>query len=145
MIYDGVSKSSRTLRPEQELQIVQLSATRCSCIAVSWVSPVSFAAITLCVASQRVFVVVYFVIDSVRKLLDTPSYTEWLICYQYLLRARCRKRPIFGCRPAVLLMLVRFTTSFNVLLEQTDVIWKGKGHLFRPPTRVVFSVHLGML
>jgi hypothetical protein len=43
---------------------------------------VSFAAITLRVASQRVFivvvvvvvVVVYFVIDSVRKLLDTPSY-----------------------------------------------------------------------
>jgi hypothetical protein len=29
----------------------------------------------LCVTSQRVFiVVVYFVIDSVRKLLDTPSY-----------------------------------------------------------------------
>jgi hypothetical protein len=38
---------------------------------------VSFAAITLYVASQRVFiVVVYFVIDSVRKLLDTPSYAE---------------------------------------------------------------------
>jgi hypothetical protein len=36
---------------------------------------VSFAAITVCVASQRVFIVVivYFVIDSVRKLLDTPS------------------------------------------------------------------------
>jgi hypothetical protein len=36
---------------------------------------VSFAAITLCVDSQRVFIVVavYFVIDSVRKLLDTPS------------------------------------------------------------------------
>jgi hypothetical protein len=36
---------------------------------------VSFASITLCVASQRVFIVavVYFVIDSVRKLLDTPS------------------------------------------------------------------------
>jgi hypothetical protein len=35
---------------------------------------VSFAAITLCDASQRMFVlVVYFVIDSVRKLLDTPS------------------------------------------------------------------------
>jgi len=33
-----------------------------------------FAAITLCVASQRVFiVVVYFVIDSVRKILDTPT------------------------------------------------------------------------
>jgi len=39
------------------------------------VSLVSFATITLCVASQRVFiVVVYFVIDSVRKLLDTASY-----------------------------------------------------------------------
>jgi hypothetical protein len=39
---------------------------------------VSFAAITLYVASQRMFVVVvvYFVIDSVRKLLDTPSYSQ---------------------------------------------------------------------
>jgi hypothetical protein len=39
---------------------------------------VSFAAITFCDASQRVFIVVsvYFVIDLVRKLLDTPSYTQ---------------------------------------------------------------------
>jgi hypothetical protein len=39
---------------------------------------VSFAAITLCVAFQRVFIVVivvYFVMDSVRKLLNTPSYS----------------------------------------------------------------------
>jgi hypothetical protein len=36
---------------------------------------VSFGAINLCVASQRVFIVVVdFVINSVRKLLDTPSY-----------------------------------------------------------------------
>jgi hypothetical protein len=45
---------------------------------------VRFAAITFCVASQRVFIVdvvvfvvaaaAYFVIDSVRKSLDTPSY-----------------------------------------------------------------------
>jgi hypothetical protein len=37
---------------------------------------VSFSAITVCVASQPVsFVVaVYFVIDLVRKFLDTPSY-----------------------------------------------------------------------
>jgi hypothetical protein len=36
---------------------------------------VSFAAIIVCVASQRVFiVVVHFVIDSVQKLLDTPWY-----------------------------------------------------------------------
>jgi hypothetical protein len=39
----------------------------------------SFAAIIMCVASQRVFIVVsvYFVTDSVRKLLNTPSYL-WL-------------------------------------------------------------------
>jgi hypothetical protein len=44
---------------------------------------VSFAASTLCVVSQRVFiiiVVVYFVIDSARKLLDTPSYNRQLLC-----------------------------------------------------------------
>jgi hypothetical protein len=36
---------------------------------------VTFAATTLSVPSQRVFIVVfYFVIDSVRKLLDIPSY-----------------------------------------------------------------------
>jgi hypothetical protein len=36
---------------------------------------VSFAAVTPCVASLRMFVVVDdFVIESVRKLLDTPSY-----------------------------------------------------------------------
>jgi len=34
---------------------------------------VTFGTITLCVASQRVFVVVYFIIDSVRKLFDTPA------------------------------------------------------------------------
>jgi len=59
---------------DRKLQVVQLSATRCSCIAILWFCLVSFSAITLCVASQRVFIVVYFVIDSVRKLLVTPSY-----------------------------------------------------------------------
>jgi hypothetical protein len=57
--------------------MVQLSATRCSCIAILRVTLVSFAAITLCVASQRAFfiIVVCFFIDSARKLSDTPSYT----------------------------------------------------------------------
>jgi hypothetical protein len=32
--YDGVSKSIRTGLLEQELQMVQLSAIRCSCIAI---------------------------------------------------------------------------------------------------------------
>jgi hypothetical protein len=39
---------------------------------------VSFSAITLCIASQRAFIVVsvYFVIDSVRKLSDTPPNAQ---------------------------------------------------------------------
>jgi hypothetical protein len=61
--YMRVSRSFRTGLLERELQMVELSATRCSCIATLWVSLVSFAAINICVASQRVFivVVVYFV------------------------------------------------------------------------------------
>jgi hypothetical protein len=58
LLYEGVSKSFQTGHLERELQMVQFSATRCSCIAVLWVSLVSFTAITLCVASQRVFIVV---------------------------------------------------------------------------------------
>jgi len=75
-LYEGVSKSLRTGRLERELHIVQLSATAYSCIAILWVILVSFAAITVHVASQRVFIVVsvFFVIDLVRKLLVTPSY-----------------------------------------------------------------------
>jgi len=44
------------------MQMVQLSDTKCSCIAILLVSLVSFTAITLCVASQGVFIDVYFVI-----------------------------------------------------------------------------------
>jgi hypothetical protein len=74
--YEGVTKSFRTGLLQRELQMVQFSATRSSCIAILWVSLVSFATVTLYVASQWVFIVVniYFVIDSVRKLLDIPSH-----------------------------------------------------------------------
>jgi hypothetical protein len=76
MKYEGVSKGFRTGRLEQELQMAQLSVTSCWCIAILWVSLVRFVAITLCVASQRVFiVVVYFVIYSIRKLFDTQSHS----------------------------------------------------------------------
>jgi hypothetical protein len=77
-IYEGVSRSFRTGRLVLELQVVELSATRCSFMAILWVSLGSFAAITLCVASQLVFIVivVYFFNDSVRKLLDTLSYHD---------------------------------------------------------------------
>jgi hypothetical protein len=81
----------RTDRLEQELQMVQLSATRYSCIAILWVSLVSFAFITHCAAFQRVFIVVslYFVIDSVLKLLDTSSYMK--LCSGFVLTARGRE------------------------------------------------------
>jgi hypothetical protein len=52
LLYESVSKSFRTGRLERGMQMVQLSATRCSCIAILWASVVSFAAITLRVASQ---------------------------------------------------------------------------------------------
>jgi hypothetical protein len=51
--YEGVSKSFRTGRLERELQIVQLSATRCSCVSILWVTLVSFTAITYCLLGYR--------------------------------------------------------------------------------------------
>jgi hypothetical protein len=62
--YKGVSKCFRTGLLERELQIIKLSAIRCSYIAILCVRIVSFAAITLCVASQRVIpkVSIHFVV-----------------------------------------------------------------------------------
>jgi hypothetical protein len=57
-VYKSVSRSFRTGSLKREMQMIQLSTNRCSYIAVLWVSLVSFAFITLCVASQRVFIVV---------------------------------------------------------------------------------------
>jgi hypothetical protein len=34
VVYEDVSRSYRTGRLERELQIIELSATRCSCIAI---------------------------------------------------------------------------------------------------------------
>jgi hypothetical protein len=98
LMYEGVFISFRTGRLGQELQMVQLSATKCNCIAILWVSIVSFAAIILCVASQQVFIVVVvdFVMDSVPKLLDTPSYNP------RLRRIRCRCSPPLSQCPIVL-------------------------------------------
>jgi hypothetical protein len=47
---------------------------------------VNFAAIILCVASQRVFIFVsvYFVMNSVPKLLDRPSYNR--VSYNFTCR-----------------------------------------------------------
>jgi hypothetical protein len=51
--------------------MVQLSATKCSCIAILSVSLVSFASIILRVTSQRVFIVVVY-------FLMTQSGNFWI-------------------------------------------------------------------
>jgi hypothetical protein len=51
--------------------MVQLCVARCSCITISYDSLVGFAARTLCVASQRVFVVVVY-------LVSTQSGNFWI-------------------------------------------------------------------
>jgi hypothetical protein len=78
LICESVSKSFRTGRLERELQMVQLSTTRCSYIAILWVSLVSFAAITLCIASQPVFVVisVYFVMNQSGNFWILPVHNK---------------------------------------------------------------------
>jgi hypothetical protein len=65
---------------------------------------VSFAAITLFVASQRApivfIVVVYFVIDSVRRLLDIPSYPYTIDeCHRQFVRISCGslRRRVCNC------------------------------------------------
>jgi hypothetical protein len=70
--YEGVSKSFRTGRLERELQMVQLSATRCSCIAILWDSLVSFAAISLCVAFPRTLLLLSLL------SLSTQSANFWI-------------------------------------------------------------------
>jgi hypothetical protein len=75
-MYEGVSKSFQTGHLEQKLQMVQLPANGCSCIAVLWVSLVSFAAKTLCVASQEVFLFLLLLLFILLWLsLETFGYT----------------------------------------------------------------------
>jgi hypothetical protein len=92
--------------------MVQLSATKCSCIAILWVSVVSLAAINLCIASQRMFIVVsvYFVIDSVRKLLDTSSYV------MRLGGAWIASHPMTGFRTSGVEHSVSATTRYSYFL-----------------------------
>jgi hypothetical protein len=77
-VYENVYKSFRTGRPERELQTVQLSATRCSCIAILWVSLVSFAYINLCVASQLVLLLLLLLLLLLFISLSTQSGNVWI-------------------------------------------------------------------
>jgi hypothetical protein len=75
-IDEGVIKIFRTGHLERELQMLQFFGTRCSCTAILWVSIVSFAAITLCVASERVVYYYYYCCCfSYRLSPETFGYT----------------------------------------------------------------------
>jgi hypothetical protein len=79
------------------------------------VSLTSFATIPLRVASQLVFVVDvvgYFVIDTVRKLLDTPSYTKL---------AEIKGNDV--CETAKGLCIPRIHHSSLIINEDGDVLW----------------------
>jgi hypothetical protein len=76
----------------------------------------SFATITLCVASQRVFVVVDFVIDSVRKLLDIPSYQRFGGPSYPLLSARSE----WG-------LGVKTECVIQSVLASVHLVWWGRG------------------
>jgi hypothetical protein len=67
LLYEDVSKSFRPGRLERELQMVKRSANRYSCIAILWVSLVSFSTTNLCVASSECY---YFFIDSIGVQYD---------------------------------------------------------------------------
>jgi hypothetical protein len=107
---------------------------------------VIFAAITLCVASQRVFivvvVVVYFVIGSVRKLLDTPSYEDLLLCtFLKLPSSFCIKK--YTLNRAMLLLNLSLRTTFpfvrfevfTAMKIQVVVSWVSKTQRQRYPLK----------
>jgi hypothetical protein len=62
-------------------QMLQLFTTRCSCIAILWVSLVSFAAVTLRVSSQRVFIVNSLSIQSENLWIYLRICSSWLHWY----------------------------------------------------------------
>jgi hypothetical protein len=79
---------------------------------------------TLYVASQRVFIVVVcFVIDSVRKLFDTPSYSRKVTFTNKI--NTWYSVPIFACvRGRIALMKFNCTNFFNKLMEHQ--FWGSK-------------------
>jgi len=78
-LYEDVSKSFRTGYLERDCKWYSSLPLGAVVSLFLSVSLVSFAATALYIASERVFIFVsiYFFIDSVRNLLDTPSYNAW--------------------------------------------------------------------
>jgi hypothetical protein len=77
--YDSVSKSFRTVRLARELQMVQLSATRCSCIAifVSQSSEFCHHEPTCCFSTSDAKCKCIFLYRLSPETFDTASYLDW--------------------------------------------------------------------
>jgi hypothetical protein len=131
-----VSKSFRTDRLERELQMVQLSATRCSYIAILWVILVSFAAITLCPASQRVFIVVVF------YFVTTQSGNFWIHPRTAIKGKKVRLSPCFNYVPrhkGVLGWIYSSTHSLTSALDGDEWWASGPGRF--TPREKAPSIH----
>jgi hypothetical protein len=68
----GVPKSFRNGGLERELEMVQISAMRCSCIVILWVSLVGFAAITFVLLLNECLLLLLFI------SLWTQSGNVWI-------------------------------------------------------------------
>jgi hypothetical protein len=117
--YDGESKSFRTGLLERELQMAQIFATRYSFIVILWVSLVSFAAIILFVASQRVIpkVSIYFVM--------TQSGNFWIHPCMLMMR-----RVVVLCLPVLLhinFLLKAFIPAFPDSMTESESLDGGAG------------------
>jgi len=99
------------------MQIEKLSATSGSCIDILCVSLVSFAIITLCVTSHQVFVVVYFIIDSVQILLMHPCNPYNILCGRKCqLHGRIKWYQLRGHYNVVMFRLSRYLKNSSYVL-----------------------------
>jgi hypothetical protein len=80
-VYVSVFKSFRTSRLARELQMVQLSASRCSYIAILLVSLVNFSAITLVLLLNESSLLI--------SLSTSPETFEYTLVYVFCLRVLC--------------------------------------------------------
>jgi hypothetical protein len=80
---------------------------------------VSFAAITLCVASQRVFIVVVsnFVIDSVRKLLGVSSYIKLHRTRREAFKTSCVRQTVVTLTDRSLLILRNLSSYTSYVMH----------------------------
>jgi hypothetical protein len=123
--------------------MVQLSATRCSCIVILWVSLASFAAITLYVASRRVIpkVGLYFVIDSARKLLDTPSYL--IVCAKSFIT--CRSGAVYSGTEILVFVPNTFPSKFPICPFRFFASWCETGSRVVLTSRTLYQTSDGRI